>query len=392
MLGLGAVSFLTDASGEMIYPLLPLLLTGALGASLAHVGLIEGAAEGTASLLKLLSGRLSDRMKRRKPLVLLGYSLTALMRPCLALAQGPLGVLALRLGDRIGKGLRGGPRDALLADATPPEMRGRAYGFNRAMDNAGALVGPLLAYLLLSFGLGIRSVFLLAAVPGVLAVLALLTLVKEKDRELSVPAAVLAPPGSAIPEEPRNLPASLRRYLIVLAVFSLGNSSDAFLLLWARDSGVPAAQIPLLWAAHNGLKALLGQPLGALSDRWGRRRLILLGWATYAAVYAGCATLQGKHAVWGLLGLYAIYYALVEGAEKALVADLAPRELRGRAFGWFHAVLGTCALPASLLYAALYRGSGGPTAAFGVGAALAAIAALLLVLWVPATDRGKGTR
>ncbi|MCS6913333.1 MAG: MFS transporter [Myxococcales bacterium] len=384
VIGLGLVSLLTDASSEMIYPLLPVFLTTVLGAGVGQVGIIEGAAEAISSLLKLVSGAISDRLQRRKPLVLFGYGLSALMRPCLALMQSAAGVLLLRLGDRVGKGLRSGARDALLADAAPPESRGRAYGLHRALDNAGAVIGPLGASLLLAAGVGLRPLFLITAIPGVLALLVLLLVVREAPRVSPRPRP-LAIAGSG----PTRLPPSLRRYLGALAVFSLGNSSDAFLLLWARDAGVPTDQVPLLWMAHNAIKALLCAPLGALSDRWGRRRVILLSWALYATVYAGCAGLRGPAWAWTLLCIYGVYYALLEGAERALVADLAPVALRGRAFGWFYGVTGACALPASLLFARLYARPMGAVLAFGTGAVLAALAALLL-LRVPTDRAGAG--
>lgn len=381
VLWLGVVSLLTDAAGEMIFPLMPLFLTGVLGAPLPYVGLIEGAAESTASLLKIYFGRLSDRLPRRKPLVVFGYGLAGLVRPLMGLAQGPLQVLLIRLADRFGKGVRSSPRDALLADATPRDLRGRAYGFHRAMDNLGAVLGPLCAFTLLGLGLGLRQVFLWALVPGALALITVAFLVRERPRE--VPPA-LSGPGVALSEVPARapLPGALRRYYLALLLFSLGNSSDAFLLVWARGAGVPQAHIPLLWMVHNGIKSALNVPLGALSDRIGRRRLILLGWALYALIYLGFATAGGVAAAWGLMAAYAVYYGLLEGAEKALVADLSPPHARGRAFGWFHGIVGLAALPASLLCGLLYNSGAadgtGPLRAFGLGAALSALAALVL--------------
>lgn len=386
VVALGLVSLLTDASSEMIYPLLPLFLTTVLGAGTAAVGLIEGAAESTAALLKLLSGRLSDRLQRRKPLVVLGYGLSALCKPLFGLAQGAGGVLALRLLDRVGKGVRSSPRDALLADATPPSLRGRAYGLHRAMDNAGAVLGPLFAFALLAGGVGLRSVFLLSALPALLAVLTLAVFVRERARR-EEETRTAAAPEAAGPAPP--LPADLRRYLVAVAIFSLGNSSDAFVLLWARQAGVPQAQIPLLWMGHNAVRALLAAPLGALSDRWGRHRSILCAFFLYGLVYLGFGTQRSVAAAWILFAAYGLYYALLEGAEKALVADLAPPQARGRAFGWFHGIVGAAALPASLLFARLYESAPpqvGALRAFGAGAALAGLAALVLTT-VPAPPR-----
>lgn len=372
VLWLGAVSLFTDAAGEMIYPLLPLFLTTVLHAGVLSVGVIEGAAESTAALLKIVSGRLSDRLTRRKPLVVLGYAVTTLLRPLVGLCTSVLQVLLIRVSDRVGKGVRASPRDALLADVTPSELRGRAYGLNRGMDNAGAVLGPLAAYLLLSHGFGLRRIFLLALLPGVLALLTLLFLVREAPR--SVPASGSTPKDvSGVP-----LPRSLRRYLAALALFSLGNSSDALLLIWARDAGVPAGRIPLLWMLHNGVKALLNVPLGARSDRRGRRRAILVGWGLYGITYLGFAFLRSQAAAFLLFVGYGVYYAVLEGAERAWVADLAPPAARGRAFGWFHGIVGATALPASLLCSVLYQYRG-PGWAFSTGAVLALLGALVLI-------------
>ena len=267
---LGLVSFFTDVSSEMIYPLLPLFLSGVLGAGPAFLGVIEGVAESTASLLKLFSGIVSDRVRRRKRLVLLGYSISTLMRPLIGAAGSAWAVLLIRTGDRVGKGVRTSPRDALIADSVDPSVRGKAYGFHRSMDNAGALVGPLLAALLLAFFVtDLRSVFWLAAIPGVIAVLLIICKVSEPER--------VSPPKT--PLRLTLLPAGpLRRYLLVLFLFTLGNSSDTFLLLKAGSLGMPAFRIPLLWAFFNLVKMLASMPFGALSDRIGRKAVIVAGW------------------------------------------------------------------------------------------------------------------
>jgi MFS family permease len=372
VLAFGVVSFLTDVSSEMIYPLLPLFLTAVLGAGPAFLGAIEGIAESTSALLKLVSGKLSDRVSRRKPLVVAGYGLSALARPLIALATAPAFVLAVRFCDRIGKGVRTSPRDALIADSVEPELRGRAYGFHRSMDHAGALLGPLLAAGLLGwFGFELRTVFWCAAIPGVLAVALLLVGVREQPR----PVAATRDAGRAL--LPRG---QLRTYLLILLLFTLGNSSDAFLLLRAGELGITPTLLPLLWAFFHLVKMLGAFPFGALSDRIGRRGVIVAGWGVYAAAYLGFALATEPWHIWLLFAGYGIFYGLTEGAEKALIADLAPEAERGGAFGWFNATIGLGALPASLLFGALWQWFG-PLAAFGCGAALAAVAAgLLLVL------------
>lgn len=371
---LGLVSLLTDASSEMIYPLVPAFLTGTLRAGPAFLGVVEGVAEAVAAALKVASGRLADRWPRRKPLVVAGYALSSLARPLVALAAAPAHVLAVRLADRVGKGIRGAPRDALLASVVAREDRGRAFGFQRAMDHAGAMVGPILASLALVATGDLRIVFALAALPGALAVAALVLGVREEGR----PA---APPPTALPAG-GPLEPGLARYLGVLAVFTLGNSSDAFLLLRAQEAGIALAAIPALWALHHLVKAGASTWAGALSDRVERRLVILLGWGVYALAYAGFALASSPLAVALLFAFYGLFHALSEGAERALVADLAAEATRGRAFGLFHAVTGMALLPASLLTGALWQRFGA-AAALGTGAALAAAAALGLLLLVP---------
>jgi len=374
---LGLVSLLTDVSSEMIYPLLPAFLTGSLGAGPAFLGVVEGLAETVAAFVKLASGRLSDRLRRRKPLVVAGYSLSSLVRPLVALAAAPAHVLIVRLLDRVGKGVRGAPRDALLAEVTAAAERGRAFGFQRAMDHAGAAVGPVLAAAVLLATDELRVVFALAAIPGAFAVLALVRGVREAPRACGSTRVTTA---RALPLEP-----ALLRYLAVLALFTLGNSSDAFLLLRAQQAGVPLALVPLLWALHHLVKAGTSTWGGALSDRVGRRPTILFGWGLYALTYAGFAIAHAPFAVVGLFVVYGLFHATTEGAERALVADLAGAASRGRAFGLFHAVTGAVLLPASLLTGLLWQRFGAGMA-LGTGAVLAGLAALGLLLFVPAGD------
>lgn len=369
VVALGWVSFLTDVSAEMIYPLLPTFLTKTLGAGPAALGLIEGVAETTASLTKVGSGIWSDRVRRRKPLVVAGYLLAALARPLVAFARVWSQVLAIRFTDRVGKGIRTSPRDALLADLVPREKRGRAFGLQRAMDNAGALVGPLVAALLLKLALEERTVFLLAAVPGLAAVVVLLLAVPDVPRQTE------PRPVVPVPREP--LPRSFWRVIAVFALFTLGNSTDAFLLVRAEESGVPLWQLPLLWAFFNGVKAVTGVPGGAFADRAGRVPAIAAGWLVYAAAYAGFALVSGPAAVWALFALYALFFGLTEGSERAFVADLVPERLRGRAYGFFHAAIGIAALPASVLFGVIWKRFGAPAAFLtGAGIALAATVAL----------------
>jgi MFS family permease len=374
---LGLVSLLTDVSSEMIYPLLPAFLTGPLRAGPAFLGVVEGLAETVAAFLKIASGRISDRLARRKPLVVAGYTLSSVVRPTVALATAPFHVLAIRVLDRVGKGVRGAPRDALVAAVSPPEDRGRAFGFHRAMDNAGAFLGPLLAMALLFVAPGdLRLVFAAAAIPAALAVLTLVTGVHEKTREKApVPAAPVA-------VGPAPLEPGLVRYLAVMAVFTLGNSTDAFLLLRAQQAGVALAFVPALWSLHSLVKAAASTWGGSLSDRIGRRRAILLGWAVYALAYAGFAVAASAAAVTFLFAFYGLFHALTEGPERALVADLAGEAARGRAFGLFHAVTGAALLPASLLTGLLWQRFGAG-AALATGAALAAVAAVGLAALVP---------
>ena len=370
---LGVVSLLTDMSSEMIYPLLPSFLVGPLKAGPAFVGLVEGIAESVASLTRLVAGRISDRLPRRKPLIVAGYGLSSLMRPLVAAATAPWHVLAIRTADRIGKGLRGAPRDALLAEVTPAEDLGRAYGFHRGMDHVGAVAGPLIASGVLLWRQDLRLVFALAAVPALASVLVLVFGVREAQRGIA------ARPGATSPVAP--LPPGLRRYLFVLAVFTLGNSSDAFLLLRAQQAGVALPMIPLLWAALHVVKSSASTAGGALSDRFGRRPVITAGWVLYALVYAGLAMASRAWHVWALFAVYGLFTALTEGPERALVAELAPAAGRGGAFGAYYAVTGVMLLPASLLMGVLWQGFGAATA-LCAGAGLALAAALLLWWWV----------
>lgn len=373
VIALGFVSLLTDLSSEMIYPLLPIFLTEVLGAGAVALGLIEGVAESTAAVLKLLSGVWSDRVTRRKPFVLVGYGLSGLVRPLIGLAGAWPVVLVLRFSDRIGKGLRGAPRDALIADVIEPGQRGAAFGWHRSMDHLGAVLGPLAAALLMSaFGLELRWVFLAAVVPAIAVVVVILRGVREPQRSPDDGAARAGSRASW-----RRFDWRFRRLLLAVVVFGLGNSTDAFLLLALTAAGVPAPWVAALWSAHHMVKMVATNVGGRLSDRVGRRPMLLAGWALYAVVYLAFAVTTSAAGVIALFLVYGVYFGLTEPVEKALVADLAPAELRGAAFGLLHGAVALAALPASLVFGLLWSrfGSG---VAFTVGAILAAVAAAIL--------------
>ena len=375
VLVLAAVSFLTDASSEIIYPLLPIFLTTVLGASAAAVGAIEGAAETTSALLKLASGWWSDRASRRKPLVVAGYALASFARPLVAIAQSASQVLAIRLTDRVGKGIRGSPRDALIAESVDASIRGRAFGFHRAADHAGAVVGPLIAFALLRWEqLPLRTVFFVAALPAVLSVLVLVLGVRETPRE----AIATRPKNAVAPSLHTPLGRPFWIFLASVLLFTLGNSTDAFLILRANQLGVSVAMIPILWAGLHVVKSAASVPGGALSDRLGRRPLILAGWAVYAAVYLGFGRATATWHAWALFLAYGVFFGLTEGTQAAMVADLVGRERRGTAYGWFYLAIGIGALPASLLFGFVWDRFG-PRSAFELGAALAFAAAIMLL-------------
>ena len=376
VLVLAAVSLLTDASSEIIYPLLPIFLTTVLGTSAAAVGAIEGAAETTAALLKLASGWWSDRARRRKPLVVAGYALASLARPLVAIAQSAGQVLAIRLTDRVGKGIRGSPRDALIAESVDPAIRGRAFGFHRAADHAGAVIGPLIAFALLRWEqLPLRTVFLFAALPGVLSVIVLVLGVRETPR------AIRATPGSkkaGVPSFDASLGRAFWTFLASVLLFTLGNSTDAFLILRANQLGVSVALVPILWAALHVVKSAASVPGGALSDRFGRKPLILAGWAVYAAVYLGFGRATEMWHAWALFLAYGMFFGLTEGTQAALIADLVGQARRGTAYGWYSLAIGIGALPASVLFGLVWDRVS-PRAAFDLGAALALAAAVVLL-------------
>ncbi len=374
VIALAVVSFFTDMSSEMIYPLLPVFLTATLGASASTLGAIEGAAETTASLLKLASGWWSDRVGSRKPLVVVGYGLASFVRPLIAVAQSATQVLAIRLTDRVGKGIRNAPRDALIAESVDPSIRGKAFGFHRAADHAGAVAGPLLAFALLQgLGVELRTVFWLALIPGILAMIVVVGFVREATLARAEALTPTPAPAHAVPR-------SFWAYLAVVLVFTLGNSTDAFLLLRANQLGVPIALMPILWATLHVVKSSASTHGGALSDRIGRAPTLIAGWTIYAIVYLGFARATQPWHVWALFIVYGLFFALTEGAERAFVADFVGTDTRrGTAFGWFHLTIGLGALPASVLFGLVWDRAGAASA-FYMGAALAVTAAIGITL------------
>jgi MFS family permease len=367
---LGLASLLNDIASEMIFPLLPGFLLTALHGNRLSLGVIEGAADSVAGLLKLWSGGRSHRAGRRKGFVLLGYALAAVTRPLIGVVVAPWQLFALRVGDRIGKGVRTSPRDALIADSTGPAIRGRAFGFHRAMDHLGAALGPLLAagFLLLWPG-GLRMLFLLTVLPGLLVVALLVFGLRE------TPAS--EPPRERLRLTLQPFDRTFRLYLVALVVFTLGNSSDAFLLVRAGELGVPTALLPLLWCAFHVAKSTGNLLVGRAVDRFGPRPFLSLGWLVYAGAYLAFALATTAWQAWAFFPAYALFYGLTEPAEKALVADLAGGGGRGLAYGWYNFAVGVATLPASLVFGALYQVYGAP-AAFGWGAALALLAVALL--------------
>lgn len=364
---LGVISFFTDIASEMVYPILPLFLTTVLGASATTVGLVEGVAEATASLFKVAGGRVSDRIAARKPLILFGYGLPTLLRPIVALATSPWQVLTYRFLDRLGKGVRTAPRDALIAEVSSNDTYGRAYGLHRAMDSVGATVGPFLAFLLLPL-VGFRGVFWLSAIPGVLAALTILVFLKEKR-------------GIPKPLPPLRLSAfspQYRWFLLVTGLFTLGLSSNAFLILRLRNLGFSDAQATLVYTLYNLLYALLSYPLGSLGDRIGVHRLVIFGFASYALVYLGFGLSTAPWQGVALFMLYALYSAAFEGSSRAYLAKIIPATEKASAIGLYHTLVGLILLPASLLFGWLWERFGA-SSAFFFGAAMAAIALLLFL-------------
>jgi MFS family permease len=366
---LGGVSLLNDVASEAVFPLLPsFLLT--LSGSRFQLGLIEGTADSLASILKLWSGGWSDRSGKRKELVLFGYSLTAIVRPLLAVIVAPWQLLLIRVSDRLGKGIRTSPRDAVIADSTDPSIRGRAFGFHRAMDHLGAAIGPLLAAgFLWIWPERMRTLFFLTILPGLLVLILLIFGLREPPAGKSSP----SPPRLSL----RPFDRSFRLYLLSLVVFTLGNSSDAFLLVRAGELGVPTWQLPVLWCAFHVAKSTSNLLLGHAVDRFGPRPFLYLGWLVYAGTYLAFALATTATETWFFFLSYALFYGLTEPSEKTMVANLAGSERKGLAYGWYNCAIGIATLPANLIFGALYQYWGALAAfAWGAGSALVAIALL----------------
>lgn len=372
---LGVASLLNDIAGELVFPLIPAFIQS-LGAGPLALGAVEGVADTTASIVKLWSGGVSDRAGKRKSFIVVGYALAALARPVAALATVPWHLLVVRAADRFGKGVRSAPKDALVADSTAVETRGRAYGFTRSMDHLGAAVGPALAFAFLwMWPEQLRLLFLLTAVPGLAVVLMLWWGLRDR------PIHTAADKGFQLSLAPFDR--NFRVYLMALTIFTLGNATDAFLLLRAGELGVTPPIIPLLWGAFNLVKSVGSLVAGRAVDRFGPRPLIIGGWILYAVIYLAFSRATGAAEVWVFFLIYAMFHALTEPAERTLVANLVAADRKGLAFGWFNFAMGIAALPASLLFGWIYSDFG-PGAAF-VWSAMLALAAVVILAFVSNT-------
>jgi len=369
----GLVSFFMDVSSEMIYPLVPLFLTSVLGVNMSMIGLIEGIAESTASLLKVFSGWFSYRTRQRKNLMLAGYTISTLSRPIMALAGSWQQVLSSRLTDRMGKGIRTAPRDAIIAESTQATHLGRAFSFHRAMDTLGAVVGPAIAFFLLGiFNNDYRTIFWLSMVPGVIAVILIILFIEEKKKQVT-----------SQKERPRltfkHFDWKVKFFIMISTLFALGNSSDAFLILRAQQVGIPALTIPVVYLVFNLVYSMSAIPAGMAADKFGKKRIILLGFVLFAGLYYGFAVVKNVSAIWVLFGLYGLFMALTEGIQKAFLATIIPPDFKATAFGVYAAAVGLAMLPASLIAGWLWEHVS-PAATFYFGAATATLSALLFIV------------
>ena len=371
----GLVSFFMDVSSEMIFPLVPLFLANVLGVNMSMIGMIEGIAESTASLLKVFSGWLSDRIGQRKNLMLAGYAISTLSRPIMAMAGAWQQVLASRFTDRLGKGIRTAPRDAIIAEATQSTHLGRAFSLHRAMDTLGAVVGPALTFALLGFfNNDYRKIFWLSMVPGVIAVILIILFIYEKKKQ---PKPEVERPKLSF----NHFDWKVKFFLVISALFALGNSSDAFLILRAQQIGIPTLTIPVVYLVFNLVYSLSALPAGMAADRFGKKRIILLGFVLFAGLYYGFAVAKNISSIWILFGLYGLFMGFTEGVQKAFLATIIPPDFMATAFGVYAAAVGLTMLPASLIAGWLWDHIS-PAATFYFGAATATLAAILFTVLI----------
>ena len=374
----GLTSFFTDTSTKMVYSVMPLFLLS-IGASKTTISLIEGIAESTASLLKAISGYWSDKIGKNKPFMIIGYGITAIITPLYALARVPIQILFFRFFERIGKGLRAAPRDSLISGSIKKNEAGKTFGFQKAMDNSGAIVGPLIAFLLLSiFPLNYSYIFLLATIPAILGVLTIIVFIKEAKAEKKETTNKISL---------KQLPKKFYFFLIIIFVFTLGNSADALLLVKTSETGIDKSYIPFVYMIFNTVSVLLAIPIGKLSDRIGREKLIILGFLVYAIVYYFFGRFNSINIFIFLFMLYGFYSALTDGSQKAMISDIVSKDLKGTGFGIYHAVLGITLLPASLIAGLLYD-KVNSNAPFYFGSVMALIASILMIIFT-ITDKKK---
>jgi MFS family permease len=366
----GLTSFFTDTSTKMVYSVMPLFLLS-IGASKTTISLIEGIAESTASLLKAISGYWSDKIGKNKPFMIIGYGITAIITPLYALARIPIQILFFRFFERVGKGLRAAPRDSLISGSIKKNEAGKTFGFQKAMDNSGAIVGPLIAFLLLSISpLNYSYIFLLATIPAILGVLTIIIFIKEAKAEKKTTNKISL----------KQLPKKFYFFLIIIFVFTLGNSADALLLVKTSETGIDKSYIPFVYMIFNTVSVLLAIPIGKLSDRIGREKLIILGFLVYAIVYYFFGKFNSINVFIFLFMLYGLYSALTDGSQKAMISDIVSKDLKGTGFGIYHAVLGITLLPASLIAGLLYDRVNS-NAPFYFGSVMALIATILMIIF-----------
>ncbi|MPM77769.1 Multidrug resistance protein MdtG [bioreactor metagenome] len=375
----GLTSFFTDTSTKMVYSIMPLFLLS-IGASKTTISLIEGIAESTASLLKAISGYWSDKIGKNKPFMIIGYGITAIITPLYALARIPIQILFFRFFERIGKGLRAAPRDSLISGSIKKNEAGKTFGFQKAMDNSGAIVGPLIAFLLLSiFPLNYSYIFLLATIPAILGVLTIIIFIKEAKAEKKETTNKISL---------KLLPKKFYFFLIIIFVFTLGNSADALLLVKTSETGIDKSYIPFVYMIFNTVSVLLAIPIGKLSDRIGREKLIILGFIVYAIVYYFFGRFNSINVFIFLFMLYGFYSALTDGSQKAMISDIVSKDLKGTGFGIYHAVLGITLLPASLIAGLLYDRVNS-NAPFYFGSVMALIATILMIIFTVLDKRKR---